>query len=109
MSGTSRASDSPWARSSRNVRVAAGAVAGDERVAERPDLALGAVGGDRLDVVEAELGAAAVLERELLELAQQALLAVADGGDERLGGGVVDLDAEALRLAAGPSAAARAP
>ena len=40
-----------------------------------------------------------MLERELLELAQQPLLAVADLRDERLGAGVVELDAELARAA----------
>ncbi len=81
-------------------------VAGDERVDEAPDLALGRRRGDVLDLLDAEVRAAAVLERELLELAQQALLAVADLGDERLRRGAVELDAQPLRLRRSPSAAA---
>ena len=69
-------------------------VAGDEGVAERPDLALGGGGGRLLDLRLAERGAPAVLERELLELAEQALLALADLGDERAGGALVELEAE---------------
>ena len=41
----------------------------------------------------------AVLERELLELAQQPLLAVADLGHERLRGLLVELEAELRRPA----------
>ena len=44
-----------------------------------------------------QLGARAELERELLELAQQPLLAVADAGDERAGGAGVELEAELRR------------
>ena len=40
----------------------------------------------------------AVLERELLELAQQPLLALADLGDERLGAVAVELELELCGL-----------
>ena len=71
-----------------------------ERVDEPPDLALGRGRRRGLDLLDAERRARAVLERELLELAQQALLAVADRGDERLRGAApVELDAEPLGLA----------
>ena len=69
-------------------------VAGDERVGERPDLALGRAGAALVDLVHADAGARAVLERELLELAQQALLALADLGDQRLRRLLVELEAE---------------
>ena len=81
MSGTRRGSVSPWARSSRKARVAPPPVAGHERVDEAPHLALGRRRGDGLDLLDADAGALAVLERELLELAQEALLALADVGD----------------------------
>ena len=61
------------------------------------------VGRVLLDLVEAELHALPVLERELLELAQQPLLAVADRRDERLRGAGVELDAEPLGLLLDPA------
>ena len=68
-------------------------VAGHEGVAEGPDLALRGGGARLLDLGLAERGALAVLERELLELAQQPLLALADLVDEGLGAGLVELEA----------------
>ena len=53
-SPTSRPTDSPCALSVRNARVAARAVAGDERVDEAPDLALGGVRRRVLDDVAAD-------------------------------------------------------
>ena len=70
------------------------AVAGDDRVGERPDLALGRARAGLLHLLDADRGAGAVLERELLELALQPLLAVADLGDQRPRGLVVELDPE---------------
>ena len=52
--------------------------------------------------------ALAVLERELLELAQQPLLALADLRDERLRRRAVELDAEPVALARRPTSAAPA-
>ena len=49
-----------------------------------------------------------MLERELLELALQPLLAVADLGDQRPGALVVELQAELLRALRRASGAARA-
>ena len=60
------------------------AVAGHQRVGERPDLALGRARAGLLDLLGAELAPGAVLQRELLQLPQQPLLAVADLGDQRL-------------------------
>ena len=75
----------------------------DERVDEAPHLPLGGRRGRRLDLLDADRGAGAVLERELLELAQQTLLPVADGGDERLGAGAVQRHAQPGRLADDPA------
>ena len=95
-------SGSPCARSSRYARVAPAPSPRDEQVGQRPDLALGRVRARALDLVDPELRARAELERELLELAQQALLAVADVRDERLRRGAVELEAEPARLLAHP-------
>ena len=81
-------------------------VAGDEGVGERPGLALGRGRARLLDLRDADRGALPVLERELLELAQQPLLAIADLGDERAGAGVVELEAELARRAPAASPAA---
>ena len=56
-------------------------VARHERVDQAPHLPLGGGCGGRLDLADAQARAAAVLEGELLQLAQEALLAVADGGE----------------------------
>ena len=71
-----------------------GGVASDERVDEAPDLALGGVRGGVLDDVAADPRARAELERELLELAQQPLLALADEADQRLRSVAVELHVE---------------
>ena len=57
------------------------------------------LGGGRaglIDLLGADRRARAVLERELLELAQQPLLAVADLGDERLRAVLVQVELERL-------------
>ena len=77
-------------------------VAGDERVGERPDLLLGRGGAGLDDLLGADRRARAVLERELLELAQQPLLAVADLRDERLGALAVEVDLQRPGLAFQP-------
>ena len=77
-------------------------VAADERVDERPDLTLGAVRGGVLDVLERDVRVRPVLDRELLDLAQQALLAVADLADERLRRVAVERRAETRRLTLQP-------
>ena len=77
-SPTSRPTDSPCARSVEERARRGRAVARDERVDEAPDLALGGVRGGVLDDVAADARAGPELERELLELAQQPLLALAD-------------------------------
>ena len=77
-------------------------VAGDERVGERPDLLLGRGGAGLDDLLGADRGARAVLERELLELAQQPLLAVADLRDERLRALAVQVDLQRPGLAFQP-------
>jgi hypothetical protein len=78
-------------------------VAGHEGVDEAPHLALGRRRGDGLDLLDADVGALPVLERELLELAQEALLALAGVGDQRLGRGPFERDAEPLGLADRPT------
>ena len=57
---------------------------------------------DEVDLLAADPRARTELERELLQLAQQPLLALADVGDERLGGVAIQRDAEPLGLAAQP-------
>ena len=74
-----------------------GAVAGDERVDEAPHLALGGVRRGVLDDVAADPRAGPELERELLELAQQALLALADEPDERSRAVAIELRRRACR------------
>jgi hypothetical protein len=56
-----------------------------------------------LDLLDADAGPLAALERELLELPQQALATLADLRHERLRGGAVELDAELGRLRHGPA------
>ena len=73
-------------------------VAGDQRVGERPDLALGRAGGELLDEVGVDLRARPELQGELLELAQQALLALADAVHQRLRAAAVELEAQPARL-----------
>src|SRR6185312_1035989 len=63
-------------------------------VDESPDLSLGRLRRGALDLLDADRRALAVLERELLELAQQPLLTLADLCDKRLRGGALDLDPE---------------
>ena len=65
-------------RAARGRRASPLAVARDERVDEPPDLALGGAAPRASTSSTPIVGARAVLERELLELAQQPLLAVAD-------------------------------
>ena len=77
-------------------------VAGDQRVGERPDLLLGRGGAGLDDLLGADRGARAVLEGELLELAQEPLLAVADLRDERLRAVAVQVDLQRLGLAFQP-------
>ena len=84
-------------------------VAADERVGQRERAVLGGVGGAALDLLDADpLGLSLGLDfqRELLQLAQQPLLASAHLGDERVRGGGVERDAEARALRARPLAAA---
>ena len=85
---------SPWPRSSIRSRVAALRSPADDRVGERPDLALDGARAGLLDLLDADRRALPVLERELLELPEQPLLAVADLGEERPGGLVVELEPE---------------
>ena len=96
------------------MRVAAGAVARDDRVGERDTRVLGGARGAlarfaprhahrrrrRLPVE---------LERELLELAQEARLALADQRDERFARRAIEREAERAGLRASPSAAAPTP
>src|SRR6185436_21171711 len=74
------------------------AVAVDERVGERPDLALARRRAGLLDLVGTDRGALAVFERELLELASEPLLAVAHLGDQRARRIAVEPEAELLAL-----------
>ena len=68
------------------------------------------MGGAALDLVGIECGGRAPsiaahvrFQRQLLELAQQSLLATTDLCDERLGGGAVEEQAQARRLTARPA------
>ena len=101
-------SRSPCCAQLESARVAACSSPATSASASVHDLALGRAGAGLLDLLGAEPRAGAVLQRELLELAQQPLLAVADVGDERPGAGLVELEAELARRARSPSAAARA-
>ena len=78
ISGTSRASVSPWRAQLEVGARRRAAVARDERVDERPRPGARRRAAARLDLLDADRRARAVLERELLELAQQSLLALAD-------------------------------
>ena len=79
-------------------------VAGDERVGERPRLALGRAGAEaRSTSSTPERAPCAVLERELLQLAQQPLLAIADVRDQRPRGLRVELEAELAARADDPA------
>ena len=93
----------PAARSSSSARIAA---ARRRRRARRPAStslrsAELAHGSSTSSAPSARAGA--VLERELLELAQQPLLALADLRDQRLGAGLVELEAELAARAADPA------
>ena len=89
-----RASARPAARSSSSARVAVRWSPATSASASVQILRSAELAEDGLDLLDAELRAGAVLERELLELAQQPLLAVADVGDQRPGGLLVEVDAQ---------------
>ena len=93
-SPTSRPTDSPWAESVEKRPGRGGAVARDERVDEAPHLALGGMRRGALDLFAADVGGQTELEHELLELAEEALLTLADERDECLSAVSIELDPE---------------